>query len=51
MFLDPHVNGDDFADNNVRELRPCAAVDQAGRQMKQQIDQPRAVIAAQEASV
>ena len=45
--LDPHRDRDQRAGNHVGELGAGAPIDGAGRQMEQQVDEPRALATEQ----
>ena len=47
MLADRDRDGDDLAGLYVAQLRPRAAIDRAGRQMEQQIDDARRVAVEQ----
>ncbi len=48
MPVDGHLQRDYGSRNSVADFRPRAAVDHAGRQMQQQIDQARRLLAAEQ---
>ena len=48
MAVDGHLQRHHGSRHGVADFRPRAAVDHAGRQMQQQIDQPRRLIAAEQ---
>ena len=48
VAVDRHLQRDDGSRHRVADFRPRAAIDHARRQMQQQIDQPRRLIAAEQ---
>ena len=47
MAIDRHQHRSDSVRHDIAQLRPCAAIDRAARQMKQQIDDARRIAVGQ----
>jgi len=46
-----HRDGNDRIRLDIAQLRPCAAVDRTGRQMRDQVDDARNIVAAEQAAI
>ena len=51
VSIDGDRDGDDGVGHDVAQFRPGAAVDRAGRQMKQEVDDTRLLLAAEQPTV